>query len=121
MGVIDYMIAQIWAKPLFSRSLTEWQYWLVTIGFTGFFSALTLAGFQQGFSWENGVPEINVLPELHAYYIARAIFGAMIVLSGIVQMVNIGLTAFVNTHDRLARETARVAQSVAPPAAGTTT
>src|SRR5512132_1427953 len=47
MGVIDYIVAQVYARPLWSRSLTEWQYWLVTVGFTGFFSVLTLAGFQQ--------------------------------------------------------------------------
>ena len=96
MGVIDYIVAQVYARPLFSRSLTEWQYWLVTVGFTGFFSVLTLAGFQQGFSWAQGIPEVNVLPQLHAYYIARGIFGAMIVVSGIVQIINIG-------HDDLHR------------------
>ena len=56
MGVIDYIVAQIYAKPLWSRSLSEWQYWLVTVGFTGFFSVLTLAGFQQGFSWQERDP-----------------------------------------------------------------
>ncbi|HEY8237598.1 MAG TPA: hypothetical protein VIF85_13235, partial [Gaiellaceae bacterium] len=103
------------AKPLFSRSLSEWQYWLVTVGFTGFFSVLTLAGFQQGFSWQEGIPEINVLPQLHAYYIARGIFGAMIVLSGIVQIVNIGMTIFTNTAERRRLETLRVAEAMAPP------
>src|SRR5436190_1508360 len=103
MGVIDYIVAQVFAKPLYSRSLSEWQYWLVTVGFTGFFSVLTLAGFQQGFSWQEGIPEVNVLPQLHAYYIARGIFGAMIVLSGIVQIVNIGMTIFTNTTERRCR------------------
>src|SRR6266566_1141846 len=115
MGVIDYIVAQIYAKPLYSRSLSEWQYWLVTVGFTGFFSVLTLAGFQQGFSWQEGIPEVNVLPQLHAYYIARGIFGAMIVLSGIVQIVNIGMTIFTNTAERRRLETLRVAEAIAPP------
>ena len=36
MGVIDYIVAQIWAQPaVSSQNLTEWQYWLVTVGFTG--------------------------------------------------------------------------------------
>jgi cbb3-type cytochrome oxidase subunit 1 len=118
MGVIDYIVAQVYARPLWSRSLTEWQYWLVTIGFTGFFSVLTLAGFQQGFSWQEGIPEVNVLDQLHPYYIARGVFGAMIVVSGIVQMVNIGMTMFTNTHERRRRETLKVAEAVAPPVAG---
>src|SRR6266480_2167811 len=115
MGVIDYIVAQIYAKPLYSRSLSEWQYWLVTVGFTGFFSVLTLAGFQQGFSWQDGIPEVNVLPQLHAYYIARGIFGAMIVVSGIVQIVNIGMTIFTNTAERRRQETLSVAEAIAPP------
>src|SRR5256885_16458303 len=105
MGVIDYIVAQIYAKPLFSRSLSEWQYWLVTVGFTGFFSVLTLAGFQQGFSWAEGIPEVNVLPQLHAYYIARGIFGAMILVPGNGPIVNVGITIFPNTPGRRPRGT----------------
>jgi cbb3-type cytochrome c oxidase subunit I len=115
MGVIDYIVAQVFARPLWSRTLSEWQYWLVTVGFTGFFSVLTLAGFQQGFSWAQGIPEVNVLPQLHAYYIARGAFGAMIVISGIVQIVNVGMTIFTDTHERRRRETLAVAEAVAPP------
>jgi cbb3-type cytochrome oxidase subunit 1 len=118
MGVIDYIVAQVYARPLFSRTLTEWQYWLVTVGFTGFFSVLTLAGFQQGFSWAEGIPEVNVLPQLHAYYIARGIFGAMIVVSGIVQIVNVGMTIFTDTDALQRAETLRVAEAVAPPITG---
>jgi cbb3-type cytochrome oxidase subunit 1 len=76
---------------------------------------LTLAGFQQGFSWQDGIPEVNVLDQLHPYYIARGIFGAMIVISGIVQMVNIGMTIIGDTHERRRRETLRTAELIAPP------
>jgi cbb3-type cytochrome oxidase subunit 1 len=58
---------------------------------------------------------VNVLPQLHAYYIARGIFGAMIVVSGIVQMVNIGMTIFSDTAERRRRETLQVAEAIAPP------
>src|SRR6266702_4017260 len=116
MGVIDYIVAQVYARPVWSRSLSEWMYWLVTVGFTGFFSVLTLAGFQQGLEWEQGVPEVNVLPQMHAYFIARGIFGAMIVLSGIVQIVNVGLTVFTDTTERRRRETRIVAEAIAPTA-----
>ena len=39
----------------------------------------------------------------------------MIVLSGIVQIVNIGMTIFTNTAERRRRETLRVAEAIAPP------
>jgi hypothetical protein len=39
----------------------------------------------------------------------------MIVVSGIVQIVNIGMTIFTNTAERRRRETLVVAEAVAPP------
>ena len=42
----------------------------------------------------------------------------MIVLSGIVQMVNIGLTMFSNTAERRRSETLKIAEAVAPPVGG---
>jgi hypothetical protein len=42
----------------------------------------------------------------------------MIVISGIVQMVNIGLTMFSNTAERRRLETLRVAEAVVPPVSG---
>jgi cytochrome c oxidase cbb3-type subunit 1 len=105
MGVIDYIIPQVLQKPLYSRSLGEWQYWLIVVGFTGFFWVLTIAGFIQGQSWLQGTPEVNVVPMLRPWYIARAVFGAMIVLSGIVQMFNIYKTVRVDTRHAVRMET----------------
>ncbi|MCB0186937.1 MAG: cbb3-type cytochrome c oxidase subunit I, partial [Caldilineaceae bacterium] len=106
MGFIDHIIPQILHKPLYSARLAEWQYWLIVIGFLGFFWALTIAGFIQGQSWLRGVPEVNVLPLIRPYFMARAIFGAMIVLSGIVQAFNIYRTVNTDTSHRLHMEIA---------------
>jgi cbb3-type cytochrome oxidase subunit 1 len=76
---------------------------------------LTLAGFQQGFSWAQGIPEVNVLPQLHGYFIARGVFGLMIIASGIVQMINVGMTMFTNTQERRRAETLGFADAVSPP------
>ena len=97
MGLIDYIIPQILRRPLFSNRLAEWQYWLIVIGFLGFFWSLTIAGFIQGQSWLRGIPEVNVIPLLRPYYMARAVFGALIVVSGIVQAYNIYKTVRTDT------------------------
>ncbi|MCB9149110.1 MAG: cbb3-type cytochrome c oxidase subunit I [Caldilineaceae bacterium] len=104
MGLIDYIIPQILKKPLYSARLAEWQYWLIVIGFLGFFWALTIAGFIQGQAWLRGIPEVNVIPFLRPYFMARAIFGAMIVLSGIVQAYNIYRTVHTDTRHLLHME-----------------
>jgi cbb3-type cytochrome oxidase subunit 1 len=103
MGFIEYAVAHIYERPIYSRVLSEWMYWLILVGFTGFFWSLTIAGFIQGQTWLEGTPEVNALVLIRPWYIARAAFGAMIVLSGIVQAYNIWQTTRQDTR-RLARE-----------------
>ena len=107
MGLIDYIIPQVLDRPIYSTRLSEWQYWLITIGFLGFFWVLTIAGFIQGQSWLRGIPEINVVPLLRPYFMGRAIFGAMIVISGIVQAYNIFKTVAADTRHRVSMDLMR--------------
>lgn len=104
MGLIDYMVPQILKRPLYSRRLVEWQYWMIVIGFLGFFWSLTIAGFIQGQLWLRGVPEVNVLPMIQPYYVARAVFGCMIVISGIIQAYNIFRTATADSQHAMRME-----------------
>jgi len=98
MGLIDYILPQVLKKPIYNRRLSEWQYWLITVGFLGFFWALTIAGFIQGQAWLRGIPEVNVIPFLRPYYMARAVSGALIVGSGLVQAYNIYMTVKTDTQ-----------------------
>lgn len=97
MGMIDYIIPQVLKKPLFSNRLAEWQYWLIVIGFLGFFWSLTIAGFIQGQAWMRGIPEINVIPMIQPFFMMRAVFGALIVISGAIQAFNIWMTVQTDT------------------------
>jgi cbb3-type cytochrome oxidase subunit 1 len=100
MGLIDYIIPQVLRKPIYSRRLSEWQYWTITVGFLGFFWVLTIAGFIQGQAWLRGIPEVDVLPLLRPYYIGRAIFGTLIIISGVIQAYNIIRTVYGDTRTR---------------------
>lgn len=104
MGMIDYLIPQYLERPMFSRHLSAWQYWLILIGFMGFFWVLTFASFLQGQNWAIGIPQINVLPLIRPHYIGRAIFGSMIFMSAIVQAINVIATVMVDTSARTRRE-----------------
>ena len=100
MGLIDYMVPQMARKPIYSRKLSEWTYWLLLTGFFGFFWALTLASFLQGQSWAQGQPEVNVLTMLRPHYIGRALFGGLIVFSTFVLTWNVVATIFTDTSSR---------------------
>ncbi len=111
MGVIYYMLPHILGKPPYSRTLAEWQYWLVTFGFLLFFTSLTIAAFIQGQSWLNGQPEVNVLPQLRIWNITRLIAGVMIYASAWIQAYNVLMVVVVNTRERVARKTRNDARS----------
>lgn len=115
MGMIDYLVPQYLGRPIFSRHLSDWQYWLILIGFLGFFWVLTFASFLQGQNWAIGIPQINVLPLIRPHYIGRAIFGSMIVMASIVQAINVIATVVVDTRKRTR---AQFRSYVAVPTAG---
>ncbi|MBF9030957.1 cytochrome-c oxidase [Rhodobacterales bacterium HKCCE3408] len=104
MGTVTYLVPQFLGRPIYSRQLVEWQYWLLFVGFTGFFWVLTFASFLQGQNWAIGIPQINVLPEIRPHYIARAIFGAMILMSAILQAISVIATLIVDTSRKTREE-----------------
>ncbi len=89
MAAIYYIIPVTLRKRIYSPAIAEVQFWLVTAGFLLMMLSLQIGGLIQGAMWLNGDSVYKVLPELKPYLVARAISGAMIVISGILQAWNI--------------------------------
>lgn len=96
LGGLYYILPRITGKPLYSRFLADFQYWLILIGVIGFTVVLTIAGLIQGNAWLNGETVYRVLPEIHIYYIARASLGLIIFSSAIIGLYNILRSIFFN-------------------------
>ena len=96
LGGLYYILPRITGKPLYSRFLADFQYWLILIGVIGFTVVLTIVGLIQGNAWLNGEIVYRVLPEIHVYYIARASLGLMIFSSAILGLYNILRSIFFN-------------------------
>lgn len=96
LGGIYYILPRIAGKPLYSRLLADFQYWMVLIGVVGFTVVLTIAGLIQGNAWLNGETVYRVLPEIHVYYLVRASLGLMIFTSSALGLYNIVRTLFFN-------------------------
>jgi len=94
LGGIYYMLPIITGKPIFSRTLADFQYWMVLLGMAGFMVVLTMAGLVQGHGWLNGETIYRMLPQLHHYNIVRAGVGMLIVTGSIIGMYNITRTIF---------------------------
>jgi cytochrome c oxidase cbb3-type subunit 1 len=89
LGGIYFLLPRITGRPLYSRKLADIQYWLVLIGLTGFFVALTMAGLIQGSGWLSGNDVYKVLPELHVYWIWRLGFGVLIAVGAAMGLYNV--------------------------------
>ena len=96
LGGIYYILPKITGKPLYSRMLADFQYWLVLIGLSGFMVSLTIAGLIQGNGWLNGETVYRILPQIHHYNVVRASMGLLIVVGALIGLYNIGRTLFFN-------------------------
>jgi cbb3-type cytochrome c oxidase subunit I len=96
MGAIYYIIPVTLRRRVYSPGIAEAQFWLVTAGFLLMMLSLQIGGLIQGAMWLNGDSVYKVLPEIKPYLVARAVSGAMIVCSGILQAWNIYKTVTVS-------------------------
>ena len=99
LGGIYYILPKMTGKPLYSRLLADFQYWMVLIGMVGFTVVLTIAGLIQGNAWLNGEVVYRVLPQIHIYFIVRAALGVLIFSSAIVGLYNIIATFIYKPGD----------------------
>jgi cytochrome c oxidase cbb3-type subunit 1 len=94
LGGLYYVVPKISGRPLYSRFLADFQYWLILIGVVGFTIVLTIAGLIQGNAWLNGETVYRVLPEIHVYYAVRAALGLMIFTSALLGFYNVVRSLF---------------------------
>jgi cytochrome c oxidase cbb3-type subunit I len=89
LGGLYYTIPKMTGRPLYSRFLADFQYWMILIGMVGFTVVLTIAGLIQGNAWLNGETVYRVLPQFHVYFVVRAGLGVLIWGSALAGLYNI--------------------------------
>jgi cytochrome c oxidase cbb3-type subunit 1 len=94
LGALWLVVPQITGRRVYSRTLVYAQFWLITLGLTGFLFVLTIAGLIQGQAWHNGEVVVRVLPEIHPYMILRLGFGLSIVGGAVVGLYNLLMTLY---------------------------
>ncbi len=96
LGGLYFTIPRITGRPLFSRFLADFQFWMILIGVAGFTIVLTISGLIQGNAWLNGETIYRVLPQIHIYNIVRASLGLLIFLAAVAGFYNIVRSLFLN-------------------------
>ena len=88
-----YMVPQIVRKPLWSRNLADFQFWMMLIGVNGYFWALTAAGLAQGSAWVTlGEQVVKAYPVVKPYFLLRSVFGGMYMIAVMMQGINLYMT-----------------------------
>jgi cytochrome c oxidase cbb3-type subunit 1 len=99
LGGIYFILPRITGRPIYSKRLADFQYWLLLIGLTGFFTVLTAAGLIQGNAWLNGEVIYRILPQLQVYMVVRASLGILIFAAAVVGFYNIFMTLYGPTGE----------------------
>jgi cytochrome c oxidase cbb3-type subunit I len=98
-------------RPIYSRSLVEWHFWLTAVGISIYMVSMWAAGVVQGLSWlQGGIPFIETVRAMFPYFVARMIGGVMVVAGQVLLAYNIWQTARVPARQR-------VPAGLAPPEA----
>ncbi len=88
-GAFYHIIPRITGKDWYSRPLQEAHYWLTTLGFFFFFSALTIAGLQQAAMWRENVGFLKVVIAMKPMMVLRMLSGAAMVVGQYIFVYNL--------------------------------
>lgn len=81
-------------RPIYSRNLAAWHFWLTIVGITIYMVSMWIAGVIQGVYWlQGGIPFIETVKMMHPYFVARMLGGAMVVVGQVLLAYNIWQTA----------------------------
>ncbi len=89
---VYYGLQRLTGKRIYSVRLVKWHYWLLFIGFSIFYLALTIGGLQQSAGWALGYPVAQWSLMLGPMWLFRAIGGVMMFTSSCLFAYNIYMT-----------------------------
>jgi len=70
-----YVLPKLMGRPLWSFTLGNWSFWLITFGISLMGLDLTMAGLQQGYSLMSGVEWLDSLVAIRPYWLVRTVAG----------------------------------------------
>ena len=88
-------------RPIYSRTLVEWHFWLTFVGISIYMVSMWIAGVVQGLQWLRGdIPFMETVKAMHPYFVARMLGGAMVVAGQVLLAYNVWQTARGAVHAR---------------------
>lgn len=110
-ALVYLIVPELVGRPIYSRKLVEWHFWLTLVGLTMFMTSLWLGGLVQGQQWlAGGIPFIETVQAMVPYFAVRWLGGLLMVTGQFVFAYNVWQTVAqrVPTQDAWAPVGARV-------------
>jgi cytochrome c oxidase cbb3-type subunit I len=75
MGGLVYVWPRLCGRELWSFTMGNWSFWLITVGISTMGLVLTAGGLQQGFEWMNGTEWVDTVIRMRPYWLVRTLAG----------------------------------------------
>jgi cytochrome c oxidase cbb3-type subunit 1 len=93
MGGLIYTWPRLFGRELWSWTMGNWSFWLITVGISTMGLVLTAAGLQQGFQWMNGTEWVDTVVHMRPYWWVRTLSGVSMDIGMSLLVINMMLTA----------------------------
>jgi cytochrome c oxidase cbb3-type subunit I/II len=92
VGAMYWLVPRITGKPLYSKKMMNWSWWIIFVGFFFFMFSMIVGGLVANAQWIQHMTVAVTLPSLNVYFILRAMGGGTIVIGAYVFAINIIMT-----------------------------
>jgi cytochrome c oxidase cbb3-type subunit 1 len=110
IGSTVHVLPKLMGRPLWSFTLGNWSFWLITFGISLMGLDLTMAGLQQGYALMSGVEWLDSLVSIRPYWLVRTVAGISMDIGMSLLVYNLARTVLA------ARAAAREAGAAVPGA-----
>jgi len=108
-AAVYYGIQVLLRRKLYSSSLANFHFWMLLIGFSLYWTSMTIAGLIQGAAKIYEVPYVDVVIAEHPYMIVRWLGGTMVFFGNITWLFNMVMTARAGEVVPVGRQPAEIA------------
>jgi len=106
---VYYGMQVLLRRKLYSASLANFHFWMLLIGFSLYWTSMTISGLIQGAAKIYEVPYVDVVIAEHPYMIVRWLGGTMVFFGNIIWMYNMVMTARAGAVIPVGRQPVEVA------------
>jgi len=106
---VYYGMQVLLRRKLWSASLANFHFWMLLIGFSLYWTSMTISGLIQGAAKIYEVPYVDVVIAEHPYMIVRWLGGTMVFFGNIIWLYNMIMTARAGDPVPVGRQPAEIA------------